>query len=89
MRFGTEAEILAAIAAEESGEAPAEPTIAAFPDERKCRDCGCTQGHACVTEEGPCYWIAADLCSACARAAATDDVDRALTVDRRRPAAAE
>lgn len=32
---------------------------------RKCRACGCTQNAACMTEEGPCYWIEEDLCSAC------------------------
>jgi len=33
---------------------------------RRCRICGCTDDHACVTEEGPCYWVEQDLCSACA-----------------------
>jgi hypothetical protein len=31
----------------------------------KCRVCGCTEDHACLTEEGPCYWVEDDLCSAC------------------------
>ncbi|MGH0054172.1 MAG: hypothetical protein ACQ5SW_12350 [Sphaerochaetaceae bacterium] len=31
---------------------------------RACRVCGCTDYHACA--EG-CYWVEADLCSACAR----------------------
>ena len=35
--------------------------------ERACRVCGCTQDHACVTDDGPCAWVEADLCSACAR----------------------
>lgn len=33
---------------------------------RKCRVCGCDDNHACMTEEGPCYWVEDDLCSACA-----------------------
>lgn len=32
----------------------------------RCRVCGCTDERACVTVEGPCRWIAPDLCSACA-----------------------
>lgn len=37
-----------------------------------CRECGCTDDRACVTEAGPCHWVEPDLCSACAheRAAA-------------------
>jgi hypothetical protein len=31
-----------------------------------CRGCGCTEEQACVTPEGPCYWVDADLCSGCA-----------------------
>jgi len=34
---------------------------------RRCRKCGCTDERACITREGPCYWVAADLCSACDR----------------------
>jgi|GEM_PF-1161361 len=30
-----------------------------------CRVCGCTQDNAC---QGGCYWVAPDLCSACAAA---------------------
>ncbi len=33
---------------------------------RKCRVCGCTDDHACMTNEGPCHWVEEDLCSACA-----------------------
>lgn len=33
---------------------------------RTCRVCGCTDERACMTIEGPCYWVAEDLCSACA-----------------------
>ncbi len=32
---------------------------------RSCRVCGCTQDMACMTPEGPCYWVEYDLCSAC------------------------
>jgi len=31
-----------------------------------CRKCGCTEAAACQTDEGPCYWVYPDLCSACA-----------------------
>lgn len=31
-----------------------------------CRVCGCTQNDACWDEEeGSCYWVEEDLCSAC------------------------
>jgi len=30
--------------------------------ERACRGCGCTENEACWP---PCWWIDADLCSAC------------------------
>lgn len=34
---------------------------------QKCRICGCTDDHACVTTEGACFWVDDDdLCSACA-----------------------
>lgn len=34
---------------------------------RACRVCGCTDDRACVdAATGPCHWVAADLCSACA-----------------------
>jgi hypothetical protein len=34
---------------------------------RKCRACGCTDEHACITDDGsPCFWVEGDLCSACA-----------------------
>jgi hypothetical protein len=35
---------------------------------RTCRECGCTDRdcRGCIRRTGrPCYWIAADLCSAC------------------------
>lgn len=31
-----------------------------------CTGCGCTDDHACITEHGPCSWVAPGLCSACA-----------------------
>lgn len=34
-------------------------------DEQACRICGCTWHNACLTEEGTCYWVEEDLCSAC------------------------
>lgn len=36
--------------------------------EQKCRECGCTDTSACYDPErgGGCYWVEADLCSACA-----------------------
>lgn len=33
--------------------------------ERACRVCGCTEDSACFTDEGPCGWAEADLCTAC------------------------
>lgn len=36
---------------------------------RKCRECGCDDRHACIDQGMPCYWVSADLCSACARLA--------------------
>ena len=35
-------------------------------EERTCRVCGCTDSHACMTDNGPCDWVEPDLCSACA-----------------------
>jgi hypothetical protein len=41
------------------------------PAVRMCRACGCTDDRACIGEDGePCYWVAEDLCSACAMEAA-------------------
>ena len=31
----------------------------------KCRICGCTQNNACITNEGPCWWVGDGICSAC------------------------
>lgn len=39
-------------------------------EERRCRVCGCTDHDCrqCIEKTGqPCYWVAEDLCSACAR----------------------
>jgi len=33
--------------------------------ERTCKKCGCTEERACRTKDGPCYWVADDLCSEC------------------------
>lgn len=31
-----------------------------------CRECGCTDNRACLSEEfGPCWWVEVDLCSHC------------------------
>jgi hypothetical protein len=30
-----------------------------------CRVCGCTEDHACETDEGPCAWAEPGLCTAC------------------------
>lgn len=38
-------------------------------DKRRCRLCGCTDDDCsgCIERTGqPCYWVAPDLCSACA-----------------------
>ena len=38
-------------------------------DENTCRVCGCTDDncYCCyVHTSGPCWWVEADLCSACA-----------------------
>lgn len=38
-------------------------------EERRCRVCGCTDNDCrqCIAKTGkPCYWVAEDLCSACA-----------------------
>lgn len=32
-----------------------------------CRRCGCSELDACVGKAGACWWVEADLCSACAR----------------------
>jgi hypothetical protein len=42
------------------------PQLAAPAAVRKCRVCGCTEDHACLTADGPCHWVEDDLCSVCA-----------------------
>lgn len=37
-----------------------------FLTARACRICRCTQNRTCMTLWGPCWWVAWDLCSACA-----------------------
>lgn len=32
-------------------------------DVRTCRQCGCTEDAACITEEGPCRWVSEGCCS--------------------------
>lgn len=34
----------------------------------RCVACGCTDYRACMTEDGPCYWVelSAPVCSGCA-----------------------
>lgn len=31
----------------------------------KCQSCGCTESTPCVTDAGPCHWVAPGYCSAC------------------------
>ena len=47
----------------ESEHLPPRPDLSVFGI-RQCRRCGCTDAVACP--EG-CFWVAADLCSSCAR----------------------
>ena len=35
-------------------------------NDRACRECGCTQANACVTDDVPRHWVEDDICSACA-----------------------
>lgn len=44
-------------------EAAFHKTHMAWP--RRCRVCGCTGTRACMTEDGPCFWLEEDLCSGC------------------------
>lgn len=37
------------------------------PPERACRECGCTDAHACTVNGEPCHWVGDDLCSACVK----------------------
>jgi hypothetical protein len=30
-----------------------------------CRECGCTDGRPCMTDDGPCGWSEPGLCTAC------------------------
>ena len=50
------------------------PSDGAFPVERRCRECGCTDLNACVDILGrPCYWTDEDLCSNCGPRLVSDD----------------
>lgn len=41
--------------------------VPAYYGERVCRECGCTDDHACIGADGsPCHWVEYNLCSACA-----------------------
>jgi|SoiMethySBSTD1v2_1073268.scaffolds.fasta_scaffold06035_31 hypothetical protein len=31
----------------------------------RCKACGCSELQACMTEDGPCWWITDELCSGC------------------------
>lgn len=42
---------------------------------RTCRSCGCTDDRACP---GGCFWVEADLCSACAELTEADIADAEL-----------
>jgi hypothetical protein len=35
-------------------------------DQTKCRVCSCVETRACITFNGPCYWVEPGLCSGCA-----------------------
>lgn len=32
----------------------------------ECEVCGCSEMNACVTVQGPCWWLRRGLCSRCA-----------------------
>jgi hypothetical protein len=51
---------------------------------RACRVCGCTWDRACLTPSGPCWWVAADLCSGCSRLGPGERVVQRLRGRRRR-----
>jgi len=36
-------------------------------EKQTCRECGCTEDNACMTDGEPCHWVEKDLCSACDR----------------------
>lgn len=36
-----------------------------FAAEQTCEVCGCTDSRACMTDQGPCFWVKPGLCSAC------------------------
>lgn len=41
---------------------------------RQCRVCHCTEELCCITADGACHWIEADLCSACAGVAIAHEI---------------
>ncbi|PWJ93583.1 hypothetical protein C8D77_101262 [Mesorhizobium loti] len=48
-----------------------------MPGPQACRECGCTQDRACVTDGVACHWVQPDLCSACADQPTADEVKKA------------
>ncbi len=48
-----------------------------MPGPQACRDCGCTQDRACVTDGVACHWVQPDLCSACVDQPTADEVKKA------------
>ena len=58
-------ELVTIVVASHPDPAAGTPTVAVHllgTGERACRVCGCTENNACWP---PCWWISADLCSAC------------------------
>ena len=49
-------------------EAAAEQRLSMYEDLVECRNCGCTDVHACIDDRTgePCHWVEPDLCSPCA-----------------------
>ena len=48
------------------------------PSSPECRECGCTDDHAC---DPPCSWAEPDLCSACVLQAAVDPLSLTINVE--------
>jgi hypothetical protein len=47
---------------------PIDEIIGSIDQEPCCQVCGCTAAHPCLTDLGPCFFVAPDLCSRCANA---------------------
>lgn len=41
------------------------PRIYLGEGNERCSLCGCTNDNACLTQDGPCHWAAAEICSSC------------------------